>query len=268
MRFSMIALLAAGSLTAGAAAADQYNPYSYSSPGNTAATGGYGSAWSSPQRQTYQAPRGKAAGGMPDQAGPYVLLDSGVSLSSAHDVGTAALVEGGVGYRFNSHLRSDVTMGYRSGFAFKSNSYTDSGNAESLTTDKANIDSLALMANVYYDIAKWNRFTPYIGGGLGFAYNETSPTTLYASGGSVGQSRSATNTDLAWQLSLGTSIDIFKNVSAQVGYRYIDLGQAKTGAQDFTTGPSGLGITRTTANGGDKVDLTAHEFTAGVKVAF
>jgi|GEM_PF-5544769 opacity protein-like surface antigen len=264
MRFSMIALLAAGSLTAGAAVADQYNPYSYSSPGNTGASGGYGSAWSSPQRQSYQA-RGKAAGGMPDQAGPYMLLDSGVSLSSAHDVGTAALVEGGVGYRFNSHLRSDVTIGYRTGFAIKGTTTTDATSGETLTSDKQNLDSIAMMANVTYDIAKWNRFTPYVTGGLGFAYNETAATTLYASGNSIGQSNAATNTDIAWQLGLGTSIDIFKNVSAEVGYRYISLGQAKNGRQDYTLGSSGL---RSNISGGDKVDLTAHEFQAGVKVAF
>jgi opacity protein-like surface antigen len=197
----------------------------------------------------------------------YLRLDTGASFSRKlnsgdDDVGTGGIIGGGIGYRFNDHLRSDVTLAYRAGYKASGASTTDAGTGDTLSVGKADISSTAVMTNLYYDVATIDRFTPYVGGGLGLAFNKTDAARMSVNGSDVGQGTSTTNTDLAWQLSAGASIAVTGNLSADIGYRYQDLGKVKAGINDFT--PNG----ESTAMGGGKGSLSAHEIQAGMRYNF
>jgi opacity protein-like surface antigen len=195
----------------------------------------------------------------------YLRLDSGASFARnpgdnySTDPGAAAIIGGGVGYRVNNHIRTDVTITHRTNYTVKA-AGTDPNTTDALNA-KANVRSTTAMANVYYDIAKLNRFTPYVGAGAGASYNSTSSVQKFINGGLVGEDSSATTTQPAWQVSAGTSVAITQNVSADVGYRYQDLGKIKVNTDMTPYGESG-------ALTGGKTNLSAHEVQAGVRYNF
>lgn len=75
--------------------------------------------------------------------------------------------------------------------------------------------TFTLMANAWYDFDMGNDFTPYIGGGVGYADNELKHGLL--ANGSSG--------DFAWQLGAGVNYKISDGMSVGVGYRYLDAGE-------------------------------------------
>ena len=98
---------------------------------------------------------------------------------------------GGVGYRWNSNWRSDVTLEHRAATEYKMRgSYQYLNNTinpalpapplyvpstpltrvDGTSTDTTNLKSGVLMANTYYDWKNRTAFTPYAGMGLGLAY--------------------------------------------------------------------------------------------------
>jgi len=96
------------------------------------------------------------------------------------------------------------------------------------------------------------------------------PVSLYVGGGAgLGVSRMRVNTgvlfgkdtdrqEFAWQALAGVGYDLTERVKFSVGWRSLDLGQAKTRLLDSTN----------TDRGRYKIDLEAHEFTASLSVRF
>jgi outer membrane autotransporter protein len=70
------------------------------------------------------------------------------------------------------------------------------------------------MANAWYDFDMGNDFTPYIGGGVGYADNELKHGLL----------ANGTGGDFAWQLGAGVNYKIGDKTSIGLGYRYLDAG--------------------------------------------
>ncbi len=81
---------------------------------------------------------------------------------------------------------------------------------------KVELDSQSIFLNAYYDIDTGTKFTPYIGGGIGYAKNEVS---LSSSGLNI----SKDDTNFAWQLGAGVAYAVNDNVSVDFGYRYTDM---------------------------------------------
>ncbi len=98
---------------------------------------------------------------------------------------------GGVGYRWNSNWRSDLTLEHRTVTEYKMRgTYQYNNNVinpiapfaplyvapvpqtriNGVSNDNTEMKSGVLMANTYYDWKNRSAFTPYIGGGLGLAY--------------------------------------------------------------------------------------------------
>lgn len=105
-----------------------------------------------------------------------------------------------------------------------------------------------LLANVYYDIAKWNDFTPYIGAGLGMAFLKTEVTEP-VTGFSVDDSK----TVFAGQIGLGCAYAINDSVSVDLGYRYLMMGNGDIELLGQKVGES---------------DTDAHQFMLGVRFTF
>ena len=61
---------------------------------------------------------------------------------------------------------------------------------------------------------------PYIGGGLGFSYVDLSVRTTSPTSVNYGRYASSTDNVFAWQILVGVDIDLTKNLSMDIGFRY------------------------------------------------
>jgi opacity protein-like surface antigen len=86
------------------------------------------------------------------------------------------------------------------------------------------IGALAMMFNGFFDLHNNSRFTPYLGGGVGFATLHLSDTTgIDTSGGSakiIDLYGAADDTVFAYQVGTGVEIALNPQCSLDIGYRY------------------------------------------------
>ncbi|MHA1164844.1 MAG: outer membrane protein [Alphaproteobacteria bacterium] len=159
------------------------------------------------------------------------------------DMGDAFSLGAGFGYNFRDTIRGDITVDYRSD--------TDVSATNAVTTHRTDLSSVAVLANVYYDFQGRNRLTPYVGGGIGFAYNETDNHMINGGGGTSGHGQA----EFAGALMAGFSYRMNDSWLLDAGYRYLFLGDAKT---ESTATTNGLKIE----------DIRAHELRFGFRREF
>jgi opacity protein-like surface antigen len=140
----------------------------------------------------------------------------------------------GIGYRFNNWLRFDITGEYRGSSSIGVNDivFNPFINDFQTNTYKGNLTSLVTLFNGYIDLGTWNCLTPYIGAGIGFTQNRVSGLTDQGSVAgfpTLGYANSGTNTDLAWALMAGLGYEVNKNLTLELGYRYLNLSDAQSG---------------------------------------
>jgi opacity protein-like surface antigen len=141
----------------------------------------------------------------------------------------------GVGYKFNDWLRFDVTGEYRGKANFHGSDnvrFTGGSGVANYTGSKS---EWVVMTNAYVDLGTWYNFTPYVGAGVGAANIKISgfrddgfinpgltDSTTYAD--------DADKWNFAWALHAGVTYKVSQSMSIDFGYRYINLGNATTGA--------------------------------------
>ncbi|MGA9947852.1 MAG: outer membrane beta-barrel protein, partial [Xanthobacteraceae bacterium] len=80
-------------------------------------------------------------------------------------------------------------------------------------------------ANGYIDLGTWNCLTPFIGAGVGAAFNSLDDfvdTGLGTTGSGIGGN--PTETHLAWALHAGVSYAVTQNFTVELAYRYLNYG--------------------------------------------
>lgn len=186
----------------------------------------------------------------------------------------------GAGYNFG-WIRADITLDY-----FAPSTYTGrtSGTCSNATgscssVEESSVETFASLVNAYFDLGTWSGITPYIGGGVGMAqvnwdkwttaetcvatgaqtcpqYHNAaaSPTTSTYSYSNTGNSQIR----LAYAAMAGLSYEMTKNMSIDVGYRYmvIDNGKAVS---------SYLGGAGTAVGSIDYTNLYTHEVRVGFR---
>ena len=167
--------------------------------------------------------------------------DANISYSNG-DMGDTFSLGAGFGYNFRDTIRGDITVDYRND--------TDVSATHPVTgaTHRTVLSSVTVMANVYYDLQGRNRLTPYVGGGIGFAYNETDTHTISTGGSTSGHGQA----EFAAALMAGFSYRMNDSLLFDAGYRYLFLGDAKTESAGTT---NWLSID----------DIRAHELRLGVR---
>lgn len=145
--------------------------------------------------------------------------------------GDQMFVGGGIGYAWNNWLRFEGTAEYRSkSHVYAFGHYTTGGFA--LDTYDANIKSWVFLANAFVDLGTWNCFTPFVGAGVGAAYNTlTNFTDVNPSNAGFGIGKDSSEWHLAWALYAGVSYEVSKNFSMDLTYRYLNYGSV-TGTVD------------------------------------
>lgn len=141
----------------------------------------------------------------------------------------AYFIGGGVGYEFNNWLRFDATAEYRAKSRIHAfGSYTSGGGTFG-DIYEGNLKSWLFLANAYVDLGTWNCFTPFVGAGIGAAYNtladfvDTSAATP-TGGFGRGFGRNPSEWHLAWALYAGVAYDVSKNFKVELAYRYLNYG--------------------------------------------
>lgn len=211
-----------------------FNPdYGYSTPANYLGNDSYGVPQYSPGSPLSQ---------------PY-------GFNQHYSVSPQVIIGGGVGYQFNSFFRADVTGEYRFGGHYHATegyaaqpiqgafypNYNSSGQVSGYTPAyysggadyySGNISNGVVLVNGYVDIGTWYRITPYVGAGVGVAFNHMSGLTDYNVsyfGQPSGSSEGHTNTQLAYAFMAGFAYDLTPHLKLDFGYRYLNMGRISSG---------------------------------------
>ncbi len=115
-----------------------------------------------------------------------------------------------------------------------------------------------MMFNAYHDLGKMGGFVPYVGAGLGWAYHKMGNVTIDDIG-SPNPQFGEDKLSMAWSLMAGVGYQISDRAVLDFGYRYIDLGSARSSHNDTTNSWNPrLEID----------DLRAHELKVGLRYHF
>jgi opacity protein-like surface antigen len=186
------------------------------------------------------------------------------------DIQDTAIVGFGIGYEFNSWFRFDFTGEYRTKAAVKATgSYTNfcAGGGICFDVNTANYSAEVFMANAYIDLGTWWCLTPYIGGGIGGAYNTISgiQDNGINSDGTNGFGFAATNNSsfsFAWNVQAGLTYNVTNNFKVDFNFRYINLGSPVSAIVQCQNTASCPGAFYTFK------DMTAEDFRIGFRWIF
>lgn len=171
----------------------------------------------------------------------------------------------GIGYQYNDYLRGDLTVEYRGGSEFRAADRLIAEPGDPWTTNDyaARKSEWLMLANAYADLGTYYGITPYIGAGIGTSRNTISgfrDINYTTNGGGYAPTTSKWN--LAWALHAGLGIKATERMTVDLGYSYVNLGDAWTGSiiNDIPGNfppPGNPGITFK--------DLTSHDLKLGVR---
>ncbi len=229
-RFKLSAIIALGMMVAGAAqAADYSQPYQPPPPQpiiiQQAPQEELGNNW-------YL--RGQVGVGMIQsdrmQYEPNAANNPNDFSIESSSIGDTIFIGGGVGYYWNNWLRFDVTGEYRSKAHIDAfGSYTTAcGSGTCIDTYTGSLKSWVFLANAYVDLGTWQCFTPFVGVGVGGAYNQiadfTDVNVTTGTGRGIGENTG--NWSFAWALYAGVGYNVTKNLKIDLSYRYLNYGSA------------------------------------------
>ena len=195
---------------------------------------------------------------------PNAVLFSSVGIG----FDSSMLFDVGVGYQFNNWFRADLTGQWRGRANFHGSQFTDAFAGSALVDNYSGSKSEAVfLANGYVDLGTWWYVTPFIGAGIGTSYNRISGFRDDGTGSTFGVARppsvvyAADNGkwNFAWALHTGLAYRVTPGVTVELGYSYMNLGDATTGVNSNFAG------TATAQFPWTMKDITSHDLTLGVR---
>jgi opacity protein-like surface antigen len=136
-------------------------------------------------------------------------------------LGSGLTAGGGIGIK-TQFMRTDFTIDYALPVKY-------TGTVVTPDDVSAKIGSLNLLFNGYLDLGTWYRLTPYIGAGAGAAMvkltdvQSTAPTSDHS------------QWHFAWAAMAGVAWSVTPKVQVDLGYRYLDVGKARSGGPNEAT---------------------------------
>jgi opacity protein-like surface antigen len=159
-----------------------------------------------------------------------------------------------------------VTGEYRTKAAFRATgSYTEfCPGGICFDVNSGNFSSAVFMANAYLDLGTWWCLTPYIGAGVGGAYNRI--TGIQDNGiianGTAGFGYSATDSaawNFAWNVQAGLTYNVSNNLKVDFSWRYMNLGSPQSAVVACQNTASCPGAFYTLK------DMTSQDFRVGLR---
>ena len=179
------------------------------------------------------------------------MVSNGIDDLAKTGINDTWSIGGGVGRYINQSFRTDFTVDYR--FDTDVHGRNLAPGATFPGTSRFGMESTVLLANVYYDLNRGTWFNPYVGLGLGTAYNQTNAGHTHLGGDISGSSE----WHVAGAAMAGFTVALVDRVNLDLGYRFLYLGETKAGGTR-----DGFG----NVEGGPTVeDIHAHEFRFGVR---
>ncbi|TAL77391.1 MAG: porin family protein [Beijerinckiaceae bacterium] len=160
-------------------------------------------------------------------------------------LGTQAIIGAGVGYQFNNWFRADITGEYRTGSKFwaKETYFNPVSGLNGGDGYSGSVRSAVVLANGYFDLGTWYGFTPFVGGGVGVAFNQFHGLTDIGLGpdnfGAYGSASDKSSAQFAWALMAGIDYSITPNWKVELSYRYLDMGKVSSNRIACTAGCTG-----------------------------
>ena len=193
---------------------------------------------------------------------PLLGLNAGASNGFYNStVSGGAMFDLGAGYQVNNWFRADVTGEYRTGSRFQTLEVVQNPGAGAGAGQqpqyadfyRGDISSYLLMLNGYADVGTWYGVTPYVGAGVGMAYNNVFGATDNASNNGItsgGYFPNKSSLNFAWALMAGLTFNVTKNLDLDLGYRYLNYGKVSTGVSQCLSGAGGAAFSAANCNGG------------------
>ena len=125
----------------------------------------------------------------------------------------------GVGIK-RDWIRTDLTADYLSDMKYQ-------GAVAAPNDVTAKMSAWSVLLNGYLDLGSWYRISPYIGAGVGAARVRVADVQS-AAAPPFTPGLSNTQWNFAWAAMLGVGYTVTPNVVADIGYRYLNLGDAKS----------------------------------------
>jgi len=128
---------------------------------------------------------------------------------------------GGFGYEVNNWLRFDGTAEYRSKtHIYSFVTYPPNG----LDIYQGDINSWVFLGNAFVDLGTWNCFTPFVGFGIGGAFNQLLNFSDINPNGGYGFGRNPGQWHFAYALYAGVGYNVSRNFKIDLTYRYLNYG--------------------------------------------
>lgn len=157
------------------------------------------------------------------ESGAIYGVPPGVPLDSRSVDNTNGVFSGSIGggAYFSPRFRGDLTLDFRGEQSVDATAaYTDAGPVSGTVRDSVRLRGTVGLANIYWDLLPRGQFTPYVGGGLGFVYNDISRNYSATQAGlTVTGSSRDDNYGLAGALMAGVTMSWAPGWALDVGYR-------------------------------------------------
>ncbi len=186
--------------------------------------------------------------------GSFADFDSGgwnaEPFKNTGDDDDEALITGAhFGAELFEYLRADIGLSHRGDLDFKTKSYPLSTTSFYKTKIE---DTYTLMFSLYFEPVRFEKFTPYIGAGIGSTWTKISTNDTKVKG-------SRDKAIFSWQAEAGIQYDLTQHLTLKLGYRYIDLGNLEIHLRSVEDG---------THYGKYRGELTANEIIFGIRYSF
>ena len=138
-----------------------------------------------------------------------------------NDQSDTFFVGGGIGYEVNNWLRFDATAEYRArSRVYALVTYPPDG----IDEYQGYLKSWIFLANAFVDLGTWDCWTPFVGVGVGGAYNTLRDFSDVNPNGGFGFGRNPSEWHLAYALYAGVGYNVTKNFKIDFTYRYLSYG--------------------------------------------
>ena len=173
----------------------------------------------------------------------------------------SAILGANLGTRFTENLRADIGIDYLTSSTVKGYNAL-----ETPSSGSAKLDSFVALLNGYVDFPELpgglvGPFVPYVTVGLGLAHHDLGRVTGTAPGGAFSIS-GASQTNFAYAVGAGLSYPLSPLLTADLQYRYLDLGSLATGTA-LTAGGAAVQVTASKTG-----SASVHAVTIGIRFGF
>ena len=180
------------------------------------------------------------------KGGVSKTMDTGVTSFTNHvpitqflsdeDLGTGTAFGFSAGKYLNDNFRVELEVIKRDNYEYDAQWLI----ADNLS-EKADIESTSLFINGFYDFHPFSisdkAITPYLGGGVGISRNKMGTVVGHTNGvPSIATVDGKTISQFAYKLSAGALLSFSEQLSLDVNYQYVDLGEFKSGTALYNSG--------------------------------